>query len=202
MMSYRHRFTFNPARLAGAFALAIAAAGIVLACAPTPDTSQITEIAVSQFAFADFAGGITPSGATNAGVQGFLATKCGTLDCHGSTGRALRIYSQYGLRLVADGGDDVPGGAPTTSQEIFATYIAAISVQPELTSKAFHGDEDPHALLLLRKPLGLERHKGGQVLQSNDDGDICLTTWLTDGLSDSGISTINNAACNSAAQLP
>jgi hypothetical protein len=192
---------WTPARLAGASALAFAAAGLVLACAPTPDTSQITEIAVSQFAFTDFAGGITASGATNAGVQGFLANKCGTLDCHGSSGRSLRIFSQYGLRLVDDAGD-IPGGAPTTPNEIFATYISAISVQPELTTKAFHGDEDPHSLLLLRKPLGLERHKGGQVLQPNDYGDLCLTSWLTDGLSDGGTSTIDNAACNTAAQFP
>ncbi len=195
--SCRNR-TPDRARIAGALALAFAAAGVVAACAGTPDVNQVTVVSVSENALRDFAGGISASGATNAGVQGFLALKCGTLDCHGSIGRPLRIYSQYGLRLFDDAGD-IPGGAPTTPQEIFDNYIAAISVQPEDTAKVFHGDLDPHSLLLLRKPLGLERHKGGQVLQSNDNGDLCLTTWLTDGLDAGGI---DNAACNAAAQLP
>jgi hypothetical protein len=189
------------ASLAAGLAASAASAGLVVACAATPDTSQVTDIFVSRFAFADFAGGITASGATNAGVQGFLANKCGSLDCHGSSGRSLRIYSQYGLRLVDDAGD-IPGGAPTTPSEIFASYIATISVQPELTSKVFHGDLDPHQLLLLRKPLGLERHKGGTVLQSNDNGDICLTTWLTGGLTDGGTSLLDNDACNKEAAFP
>jgi hypothetical protein len=182
----------------GALALSLLAAGIIVACAGTPNASEVTNIYTSQSAFTDFAGG-----GANAGVQGFLAAKCGTLDCHGSIGRPLRIFSQYGLRLVDDAGD-VPGGAPTTEAEIFANYTSAISVQPELTSKVFYGLEDPHVLLLLRKPLALERHKGGQVLASGDNGDLCLTSWLEDGLEepDGAPITIDNQACNNAAKLP
>jgi hypothetical protein len=186
------------ARIVGAAVLTFAVAGAILACASTPDTTAVTNIYIAPNAFPDFKGN-----GTNKGVQGVLAMKCGGLDCHGSMGRALRIFSQYGLRQVDEAGD-VPGGAPTTDAEVYANYVSAISVQPELTSKVFYGLVDPHALLLLRKPLGLERHKGGQVLQSGDNGDICLSTWLQDGLVDqSGTPiTLDNNACNTAAQLP
>ena len=185
----------SPARLVGAAVLACAVAGIVVACASSPDTNQVTNIYVSPNAFTDFAGG-----GANAGVQGFIATKCGGLDCHGSIGRPFRIFSQFGLRLVDEAGD-IPGGAPTTGAEIFANYTSAIGVQPELTSKVFYGLQDPHTLLLLRKPLGLERHKGGQVLESGDNGDKCLTSWLQDGLQTQNgtLLVINNDACNKAA---
>ncbi len=191
----------NRARLAGATALSLLVAGIVVACASTPDTGEVTNIYTSADAFVDFAG--DPGTPTNSGVVGFLSLKCGTLDCHGSMGRSLRIFSQYGLRLVDEAGD-VPGGNPTTPAEIFADFISAISVQPELTSKVFYGLDDPHSLLILRKPLGLERHKGGQVLSSGDNGDLCLTSWFEDGLEypDGAPLTIDNTACNNAAKLP
>jgi hypothetical protein len=194
------------ARLAGAGALSLMVAAVVVACAGSPDTSAVTNIYISPNAFTDFAGGAPPPPATvpNAGVIGFIALKCGTLDCHGSIGRPFRIFSQFGLRLVDEAGD-IPGGAPTTEAEIYADYISAISVQPELTSKVFYGLLDPHTLLLLRKPRGLERHKGGTVLGgANDPGDICLTSWLQDGLQDQNGKplTIDNTNCNLAAQLP
>src|SRR5580700_7417910 len=96
-----------PARISGAIVLSLAAAGgIVVACAGTPNASEETNMYVSPRAFSDFAGG-----GGNSGVQGMLATKCGSLDCHGAIGESLRIFSQYGLRLTDDAGDDVPGGA-------------------------------------------------------------------------------------------
>jgi hypothetical protein len=186
------------ARIGGAIALSLATTGVVVACASSPDPTEVTNIYTSPNAYVDFAGG-----GANAGVQGMLANKCGTLDCHGSIGRSLRIFSQNGLRLVDDAGD-VPGGGATTPAEVFANYTAAISVQPELTSKVFYGLEDPHVLLLLRKPLGLERHKGGVVLVSGDPGDLCLSTWLQDGLVNTNNQpiTLDNTACNKEAQLP
>jgi hypothetical protein len=191
------------ARFGGATVLSLAVAGIFVACASTPDTSEVTNIYLSPNAYTDFAGGPTTTGGFNSGVQGMLAMKCGGLDCHGSLGESLRIFSQYGLRLVDDAGD-IPGGAATTPEEIYSNFISAISVQPELTSKVFYGLQDPHTLLLLRKPLALERHKGGQVLQSGDPGDVCLTTWLQDGLEepDGALLTIDNTACNTEGQLP
>ena len=185
-------------QIVGATVLSFAIAGTAVACAGTPDDTEVTNIYVSQNAFTDFAGG-----GGDAGVVGMLAMKCGSLDCHGSIGRSLRIFSQYGLRLVDDAGDVSGGVNPTTPSEVYADYISAISVQPELTSKVFYGLQDPHTLLILRKPLGLERHKGGQVLQANDDGDLCLTSWLQDGLQDQNGAPllIDNTACNAEAKL-
>ena len=181
-------------RLTGAALITLAAAGALLACASTPDSSRVTEIFTGDASFAEFAGGKAADGTPLVGVQPVLAARCGTLDCHGSIGRPLRIFSQFGLRLVDDAGN-VSGGAPTTTAEVFADYTAAISVQPELTSKVFAGIDDPHVLLLLRKPLARERHKGGQVFQSGDDGDNCLSSWLS-------AQGIDYTACKNAASVP
>jgi len=197
----KHRL--NRARITGAILLGLTAAWLAAACAGVPSTTETTTIYTSADAYRDFAGYGTTNGVANTGVQGMLATKCATLDCHGQVGRSLRIFSQNGLRLADDAGN-VSGGAATTPAEIFANFTSTISVQPEQTSKVFAGQEDPHALILLRKPLGLERHKGGQVLASNDNGDLCLTSWLQDGIvqADGGTLAIDNAACNAEALLP
>ena len=155
----------------------IVAAGVVVACASVPNANETTSIYTSANAYDDFAG--SPGGAPNAGVQGMLAAKCATLDCHGEVGRSLRIFSQNGLRIADDSGN-VPGVQATTPEEIFANFTSTIS-WPRRTSKVFANQDDPHVLILLRKPLGLERHKGGQVLASGDPGDVCLTSWLEDG---------------------
>ena len=181
----------NRARLVGSIVLAAAVTGISMglaACASTPDPSRTTNIYTPDTAFAQYAGG-----GANVGVDGFIALRCGSLDCHGEIGRPLRLFSQSGLRIVDDAGN-YPGGAPETEEEQFANFTAAISIQPELTSKVFAGLYDPHVLLLLRKPLQLERHKGGAVLQSGDDGDTCLTSWLN--------GAVNYTACANAAKIP
>jgi hypothetical protein len=191
----------NRAQVGGATILSLVAGGIFAACAAVPNVNEVTDVYISADAYRDFAG--SPNGTPNAGVQGMLAAKCATLDCHGAVGRSLRIFSQNGLRLADDAGN-IPGVQPTTAAEIFANFTSTISVQPELTSKVFANQDDPHVLILLRKPLGLERHKGGQVLASGDNGDVCLTSWLEDGwpLPDGGTVAINNTACNIEAELP
>ncbi|HEY2516025.1 MAG TPA: hypothetical protein VGI39_34375 [Polyangiaceae bacterium] len=177
------------ARIGIAATIALAAAGVLLACASAPNSSEVTQIFTGKASYEEFHGS-----ANQVGVQAVLAARCGTLDCHGSMGRPLRIFSQFGLRLVDDAGN-VSGGAATTEAEIFADYSAAISVQPELTSKVFAGIDDPHVLLLLRKPLARERHKGGQVFQSGDDGDNCLSSWLS-------AQGVDYTACKNAASVP
>jgi hypothetical protein len=168
-------------------------AGIVIACASAPDTAAVTNIYTTANAFSDFAGG-----GSNVGVVTFLAYRCGTLDCHGQIGRPLRIFSQDGLRLVDDA-QNVSGGGATTESEIFADYTSAIGVQPELTSRVFAGLADPHSLLLLRKPLGLERHKGGTIFSAGSDSDNCITSWLE---SYEGGAAMNYQACKNAASTP
>jgi hypothetical protein len=186
------RLTPAHARLVGSAVLAVCAAGGVVvtgACASSPDTSRVTEVYTPDDAFVQWIGGTTGTG-----PDAVIGQRCGTLDCHGQLGRPLRIFSQSGLRLVDEAGA-IPGGIPETEDEQFANFTAAISLQPELTSEVFAGSQDPHAvLLLLRKPLQLERHKGGQVFQPNDPGDTCLTTWLQDNT--------DYKACATALQVP
>jgi hypothetical protein len=112
-----------------------------------------------------------------AGVSRMIERRCGMLDCHGKAERPLRIYGQNGLRFVEDGGD-TPGVQPTTETEHLANYQAVIALQPETMSLVAQGVDPPETLMLLRKPLQLERHKGGPVFVSGDDAYMCLTTWI------------------------
>jgi hypothetical protein len=152
--------------LAGAGALA---AGSTTACAPTPDKTRFTAIIQPDY----------PTYAAN--VDAYVARRCGTLDCHGQPGRAYRIYGFTGFRLLnADGGGSlVSGQQPTTPDETRANYQAAISLEPEEMTRlmATQGAE-PNKLLLLRKPLRLERHKGGPAMAIDDAGYKCVVAWL------------------------
>jgi hypothetical protein len=154
-----------------------AGASIVAACASAPDNTRVTDIYTTDNAYEQFVG-------NNGGpkpllsVDQFIELKCGALDCHGQVGRPLRIFSSDGLRLVDDAGATSGDHTPTSTSEQFANYTAAISVQPELTSAVFAGFADPDSLLLLRKPLQAERHKGGQVIVNGDPGYRCIRGWL------------------------
>ena len=136
-------------------------------------TSQQTEVVAPDY---DQFKGVNLT-ATQAGVSRLLEKRCGTLDCHGQIGRPMRIYGQLGLRFVDDGGDQ-PGSGATTETEYVANYQAVIGVQPEIMTLVVQGNLPPEALMLLRKPLQLERHKGGAVFVEGDDADNCLTSWL------------------------
>lgn len=141
-----------------------------------PDTGAATEIVApdyNQFK----ASGLDKNGMPVAGVSTVLERRCGSLDCHGQVGRPLRIYGQFGLRFVDDAGN-VPGGNGTTETEHQANYQAVIGLQPEIMSLVVGGQRPPEALMLLRKPLQLERHKGGPVINAGDAAYTCITTWL------------------------
>jgi hypothetical protein len=114
-------------------------------------------------------------------VDTYLTRRCGTLDCHGQPGRAYRLYGFTGFRLLeADGGAAlVSGQQPTTASEVRANYQAAVSLEPEEMTRlmATQGAE-PNKLLFLRKPLKLERHKGGPAMAEDDAGYKCVVAWL------------------------
>jgi hypothetical protein len=111
--------------------------------------------------------------AVSPGPADMLSARCGTLDCHGQAGRPLRIYGENGLRLDPD---DVPGGRPRTEAETHATYVSVIGLEPEQLDAA---PSDPSRLLLVRKALGTERHKGASVfVDESDPGYGCLAAWL------------------------
>jgi hypothetical protein len=131
-----------------------------------------------------------------AGVATVFEKRCGTLDCHGDPARNLRIYSGQGLRLPNDAGLAV-GKGDTTQDEVLASYQSILTLEPELTNKVLEGG-DPYQLLVLKKPLGLEKHKGGTMIRRGDDAERCIVSWLEEGPS----KLVEQDACARAALFP
>jgi hypothetical protein len=158
-----------------------------------PDPNQTTEVFSPDY---DQFKGVAPDGALQAaGISRLLERRCGSLDCHGQLGRPLRIYGQYGLRFEQDGSFR-PGVEATSEEEYSANYAAVIGLQPEVMSQVVARRQSPTdnpGLMLLRKPLLLERHKGGAVIESGDDAYTCILSWLVSGQADF-------AACGRAVQ--
>jgi hypothetical protein len=147
-------------------------------CASIPDPSRYTVIGEPDVT--EFSLPLAPSSTPNTGSGGvhlFLENQCGTLDCHGQVGRPFRIFSQNGLRLANDGGL-LAGSGATSQAEINANYLSAIGLEPEEMSAVVSGAAPPTALLLVKKPRGLEHHKGGTRIVEGDPSDLCLTGWL------------------------
>ncbi len=138
----------------------------------------------------------SPGSFRAAGVSTVIERRCGSLDCHGSLARNMRIYSSRGLRLPNEAGVR-PGEGDTTIDEITANYHSAMTIEPEATNAVVAGG-DPNQLLLIKKPLGIEKHKGGTVFRRGDDTERCLVTWLTEDL----ITPVDSAACARAAIFP
>jgi hypothetical protein len=180
----------------GAAALAALTGAVVAAttqaCAPVDD-SAVTEVDAPSL---DEFVGVNLT-ATQAGVSRVLELRCGSLDCHGQVGRAMRIYGQDGLRFVDDAGDQ-PGVQPTTDTEHQANYQSVIGLQPEEMSLVVDQLAPPEALLLLRKPLQLERHKGGAVFVEGDDAYQCITSWRESSAGDAGSGGTDFTACGAA----
>lgn len=111
-------------------------------------------------------------------VQPVLEQNCGSLDCHGKTARGLRIYGKNGLRLASN----AAGVQPTSPDEIRATYLSVIGLQPELwdsfVATSPRTAEDAYGLLLLAKPLAIERHRPGETLRKGEPAERCITSWL------------------------
>jgi hypothetical protein len=168
--------------ITAAAALAWIGVGVAVStasCAGAPDTSRVTTIIVPSLdAF------------ENNNVSTMFERRCGTLDCHGQVGRPMRIYGQFGLRLLTPDVLNIPGGnAPaTTTDEKLANFQSIVSIEPEIMSQVIAdnfanptpGDPEADRLLIVKKPEGLERHKGGTVIVKNppDDADTCLRAWL------------------------
>jgi hypothetical protein len=157
-----------------AVTVALALARGALGCA-YPDTTATVQT-------------VCPSRASFTSVSPFLENGCGTIDCHGAPSRPLRIMGYAGLRLLPS---DQSGGNPTTPAEVSANWDSVCGLQPELMTEATTGQLSPDQLLLLQKPLLQTHHKGNQVIFPGDDGDTCLTTWLT--------GAVDAAACARAA---
>jgi hypothetical protein len=160
----------------GATAAGLAAASAPLAaCAATPDDQRLTVVIQPDY------------DAYKTYVDRYLNRRCGTLDCHGQPGRAYRMYGREGFRLytVEDGGL-ISGVQPTTEQESLANFQAIVGLEPEEMSRTMALVNDPQRqedegikrLIFIRKPLRLERHKGGPSMADDDPGYRCVRAWL------------------------
>ena len=153
------------------------------ACAAAPDDGARVAIA---------AGEQTTFQTSFPPVAAFLEHRCGTLDCHGQIGRNLRLYGYDGLRL---GAADVPGGEPTTSDEIDADFRSVTGLEPELLNAVVaDGGAHPERLTLVRKERGTEHHKGGALVMAGDAQDRCLLGWLA--------GAVDDTACADALKTP
>lgn len=135
----------------------------------------------------------TPDSLSFPPVASMLIQACGTLDCHGTVGRNLRLYGDTGLRYSPT---DIPSTlVPTTTDEVAQDYDSVAGLEPEIMSQVVaSGGADPERLTLYRKARGLESHKGGAVIAQGDPRDVCITTWLQ-GRADA-------SACTAALALP
>ncbi len=125
-------------------------------------------------------------------VSPYLERRCGMLDCHGQPTRSLRIYGQLGLRIPpvdppppappltdAEKKPYVSGGIETTAAELDANFAAVCNLDPEAMQDVVEKLGSPaDKLLLVQKARGLERHKGGKVVNPQDEGDRCILDWL------------------------
>ena len=122
--------------------------------------------------------GVWPDGGpAGASVSEYMTRRCGTLDCHGSEARPMRLYGRLGLR--DPGESNYSGGAATTPLELTDSYAAVCSVQPEQTQAAVDDNgASGELLLIVQKARGIEGHKGGQVVTQGSPGDNCIAGWL------------------------
>lgn len=158
--------------------LAVLASGQLLACSLPDPGARVDPVGPSR---ADFAF-----------VAPVLSRRCGTLDCHGSPYRNLRVYGYGGQRLGGSG--TLTPDAPNwlTPEEVDATYDSVVSLEPEIMREVVEaGGANPERLTFLRKGRGTEDHKGKQRIVAGDPSDACITSWLA--------GSVNRASCDEGA---
>ncbi len=111
-------------------------------------------------------------------VSPLMERRCGTLDCHGSDFRPMRLYGELGLRHPNE--LNIAGGNGTTPLELESNYHSVCTIEPEKVSEvtADPGGQSVNKLLLVRKGRGTEGHKGGKVFNPFDQADLCVVGWL------------------------
>ncbi len=157
-----------------------------------------------------------PDVKTFAAVSPLLEQRCGSLDCHGNMARPLRVFGARGLRVVDVNTDAAKqlfdpslarqqgtypgsGGKATTDEERRQTWHAVCGLQPELMNDVVTGPGDPEKLLLLSKPLHLERHKGDKVFEKGSQDYDCIVSWLK---SSQPGGAVDQASCSDALKNP
>ncbi len=128
-------------------------------------------------------------------VAQLLDVRCGSLNCHGTVARNLRLYGSAGLRWSLSDRPLVP--LCDTQAEVDQDYASVVGLEPEAMSAVVAaGGADPDQLTMVRKARGDESHKGGQIWSQGDDSDTCLTSWL------SGDTSLRACARGMASVLP
>jgi hypothetical protein len=132
-----------------------------------------------------------PDSASFPAVSDALEINCGTLDCHGSIYRNMRLFGIYGARLNSM---LVPGRDPTTPDEYKANYDSVVSIQPENLAAivANHGQGFDQWELIL-KGTNAEVHKGGQRMMKGDPTYTCIQSWVN--------GAVDMSACLQSAML-
>lgn len=161
--------------------VAIAAVLLFAACATPPQRDERVTVVKPAF---------DPDPVTGfAALDVFLVHQCGSLDCHGSRFRSMRVYGSVGLRLAPSTPGDTnfdPNLAETreklvqpTPEEIRASYESVAALEPEILSDVVrdHG-ANPERLTLVRKARGAENHKGYNLVVPGSTADTCILSWL------------------------
>ncbi|MFP6683146.1 MAG: hypothetical protein VB934_00465 [Polyangiaceae bacterium] len=122
-------------------------------------------------------------------VGDVLHNHCGSLDCHGTPVRALRVYGGNGMRV-----DGIVGQGATTDAEYDATFESIVLFEPEvLHGVVLSGGEEPERLTMVQKGRGVQVHKGGVAMALGSEADACVLSWLA--------SDIDDEACDEGAEL-
>ena len=133
---------------------------------------------------------IGPDATQFAYVAPVLVRRCGSIDCHGSRYRNMRIYGYGGQRLGPNAKTpDSPKSV--TAEEQAATYDSVVGLEPEIMRDVVQsGGAGPERLTFVRKGRGEEDHKGNQRITKGDNSDRCITSWLANN--------VDKAACDLA----
>jgi hypothetical protein len=157
---------------------ALGALGAAVACSSPDTTARVDPIGPSleQFAY----------------VAPVLSRRCGSLDCHGSVFRNMRVYG-YGGQRLGEGGLSPESPNRLTPDEVKATYDAVIGLEPEIMREVVQsGGKNPERLTFVRKGRGDEGHKGDRRITPGDPSDLCITSWLAGSVR---VTDCNAAAC-------
>ena len=147
---------------------------ILVACAASPVESTVT---VTQ--------GLD-GGAYKTEVHHVFEAACGKTTCHGKLPRGLRVYGATALPLAERDG---PHHRRRNHGHVQQESIEGL--EPEKLN-AFLGSQprtkdEAYKLLVLAKPLQLERHRPGVSLRKGEPAEACITSWL--------LGNVDEAAC-------
>jgi hypothetical protein len=119
---------------------------------------------------------VAPRGPEFRPVAQVLVDRCGSLDCHGSKYRNMRLFG-FGSFRVND--THRPDSPDTTQEETDRDYDAVVALEPDLFRQVIaEGGRGRDRLTFVRKGRGIEAHKGGARIASGDDADLCIGSWL------------------------